>query len=168
MNLVGVKILVLFLLALIKLVSGLLPLAFSQALIVRKAKLFEQFVGVALCVGGGVLLATVFIHMIPETRESLDNAVAVGFLPDSHYAFAELFICLGFLLIYFIEAFVHRFFQGKAGGGHGHSHGMPRMEQHELKDNNHAVGMDNAGFVGEMDGVSTIKSQANLRGNSAK
>ena len=27
-----------------------------------------------LCVGGGVLLATVFVHMLPEVRESLENA----------------------------------------------------------------------------------------------
>ena len=27
-----------------------------------------------LCVGGGVLLATVFVHMLPEVRESLENS----------------------------------------------------------------------------------------------
>ena len=36
---------------------------------------------VALCVGAGVLLSTVFIHMIPETRESLDLAANLGYLP---------------------------------------------------------------------------------------
>ena len=36
---------------------------------------------VALCVGAGVLLSTVFIHMIPETRESLDIAAELGYLP---------------------------------------------------------------------------------------
>ena len=169
MDLVGAKILVLFLLGLIKLVSGLLPLLFSQALISRKAKLFDKFVGVALCLGGGVLLATVFIHMLPETRESLDNAAGSGYLPaDSHYAFAELFVCLGFLLIYFIEAFVHRFFNGG-----GHSHGLPPLdrgssyktrapgEQVEMNGGN-GVGVDNGGFVTELDGIGAVK------GHSAK
>ena len=30
--------------------------------------------GGVLCVGGGVLLATVFVHMLPEVRESLNTA----------------------------------------------------------------------------------------------
>ena len=31
-----------------------------------------------LCIGGGVLLATVFIHMIPEVREQLELAKKQG------------------------------------------------------------------------------------------
>ena len=155
-------------------VSGLLPLLFSQALINRKAKIFDKFVGLTLCIGGGVLLATVFIHMIPETRESLDNAAGAGYLPDSHYAFAELFVCLGFMFIYFIEAFVHRFFQGGSGG---HSRGIPIAESqtfprtkgeiHELKDSSGGTGMDNAGFVSELDVVGTVKGNPSLRNHSA-
>ena len=34
-----------------------------------------------LCVGGGVLLATVFVHMIPEVRESLETARKLGMKP---------------------------------------------------------------------------------------
>ena len=34
----------------------------------------EKFMSGMLCVGGGVLLATVFIHMIPEVRESFETA----------------------------------------------------------------------------------------------
>ena len=31
-----------------------------------------------LCVGGGVLLATVFVHMLPEVRESLENSAKIA------------------------------------------------------------------------------------------
>ena len=37
-----------------------------------------------LCVGGGVLLATVMIHMIPEVRESLETAKKARKLNNGH------------------------------------------------------------------------------------
>ena len=49
-----------------------------------------------LCFGGGVLLATAILHMLPEIRESM---------PD----YAELLFSCGFLLLYFIDEFVHYF-----------------------------------------------------------
>ena len=49
-----------------------------------------------LCIGGGVLLSTVFIHMLKEVRESMDRAMALGMLPkEADYPFAELIICMG-------------------------------------------------------------------------
>ena len=45
------------------------------------ARVVDTVLAVALCVGAGVLLSTVFIHMVPETRESLDIAAAQGYLP---------------------------------------------------------------------------------------
>ena len=49
-----------------------------------------------LCIGGGVLLATVFIHMMKEVRESMARARHMGMLPqDADYPFAELIICMG-------------------------------------------------------------------------
>ncbi len=85
-----------------------------------------------LCVGGGVLLATVFVHMIPEVRESLETARKLGYTGeidphdghDEHdhgYPLAELVVCAGFFIIYLIEALVHRVFG--LDGVDGHSHG---------------------------------------------
>ena len=49
-----------------------------------------------LCVGGGVLLSTVFIHMLPEVRDSMDRAKVVGMInTEADYPFAELIICMG-------------------------------------------------------------------------
>ena len=56
-----------------------------------------------LCIGGGVLLSTVFIHMLKEVRESMDRAMVMGMLPkEADYPFAELIICMGksFKLLY--------------------------------------------------------------------
>ena len=49
-----------------------------------------------LCFGGGVLLATVMMHMLGEVRESLEIATEKGKLPkDLEYPFAELMVGLG-------------------------------------------------------------------------
>ena len=49
-----------------------------------------------LCIGGGVLLSTVFIHMLKEVRESMDKATEMGMLPmEADYPFAELILCMG-------------------------------------------------------------------------
>ena len=66
-NLLGTKILVLLLLGLLKLASGLAPI-FLKPWIKDKhgAKWVDKLTGIVLCFGGGVLLATVFVHMVPE------------------------------------------------------------------------------------------------------
>ena len=55
------------------------------------------FSGLTLCFGGGVLLATVLLHMLKEVREVLEGAFAKGALPESleEYPFAELMVGAG-------------------------------------------------------------------------
>jgi hypothetical protein len=54
------------------------------------------FTGIVLCFGGGVLLSTVFIHMVREVRESLERATIMGMnLVEMEFPFAELLICMG-------------------------------------------------------------------------
>ena len=88
-----------------------------------------------LCVGGGVLLATVFMHMIPEVRESLESARKANNPElDEHdhgYPIAELVICAGFFVIYLIEAAVNRFFGIEHG--HGHSHGISKVRNRHFQ-----------------------------------
>ena len=49
-----------------------------------------------LCFGGGVLLATVLMHMLREVRESIERAVNFGMIPGvAEYPFAELMVGLG-------------------------------------------------------------------------
>lgn len=55
--------------------------------------------------GGGVLLATCFAHLLPEVRESLTDQ-----LKDyCRIPLAELIVCLGFFLVYFVEESVKHF-----------------------------------------------------------
>jgi len=214
-----VKVIVLILLALIKLGSGLLPVLLDKVLQVKKVKWLEKFMSGMLCVGGGVLLSTVFVHMIPEVRESFelaqkDNCLTTndtdspsklspclspwvfegklhksciktkdgrrtywcptelnidgqfisgssdwGYcdlrkckLPDDHahhhehhdhgYPMAELVLCLGFFIIYLIEALVHRIF----GLEHGHSHQLPAQNTNKNLKTEVENGVDNMAF----------------------
>ena len=62
-----------------------------------------------LCFGGGVLLATALLHILPEVREGLEveqRKLGLNCL-------AELVLCSGFFLVYLLEELVHfllRFF----------------------------------------------------------
>ena len=55
-------------------------------------------------------------------RESLERASNMGMMPSAllelEYPFAELLLCVGFLLILLIESVVHKMFGG--AGQHGH------------------------------------------------
>ncbi|TRY76385.1 hypothetical protein TCAL_02719 [Tigriopus californicus] len=144
MELIGTKVTAMILLGLLKLGCGLLPIFLVKVLHFKKTSTMDKFMGIILCIGGGVLLSTVFIHMIPEVRESLAHAGDLGYMPDAHYAFAELIICLGFFLVYGVEALVHRFI-----GGHGHSHGVTMGSQVVVESRNSMElrqGVDNGGF----------------------
>ena len=144
MNLIYVKVFVLILLIIIKSAAGLCPLLLNKILGVKKGKYLDRFMNGILCIGGGVLMATVFVHMIPEVREGFDRAKNDGYFQgDFHYPLAEVVVCLGFFAIYGIEAFVHKIF-GFSSSGHGHTHGIP-------PNNNLENGHDNPTFNDEVD-----------------
>ena len=107
-----------------------------------------------LCIGGGVLLCTVFVHMIPEVRENIESARKLGVWggADDHdghddhehdhaYPLAELIVCAGFFIIYFIEASVNKVF-GLQGHAHGHGHKHPEKGPNVAENG----GIENLGF----------------------
>jgi zinc transporter 1/2/3 len=123
MELVSTKILVLTLLGVIRLFFGLLPLkitnklklwgesGLSVELVEQRRARVDTAISLCLCFGGGVLLATCFIHMIPEVRESLEVVKRSGssvISHDTNFPFAEFLICCGFFLVYVIEEIAHR------------------------------------------------------------
>ena len=65
------KIIVMLLLGVIKLGSGLAPIFLMKTMMKKNHWLMKKFIGSVLCFGGGVLLSTVFIHILPEVREYL-------------------------------------------------------------------------------------------------
>lgn len=60
-----------------------------------------------LCFGAGVLLATTFLHLLPEVAAEVLYLKSTGQLPDSSLHFAEIFMMTGFFVIYLIEEIIH-------------------------------------------------------------
>lgn len=54
--------------------------------------------------GGGVLLCTTFLHLLPEVAETFEE---LNYTPDMEIHYAELLMCVGFFVMYFVEECVH-------------------------------------------------------------
>ena len=70
-NPLTVKVAALSLLGILRLIAGLSPLMFSGTLKSWGRRRVDVATSLALCFGGGVLLASCMLHMIPEVRESM-------------------------------------------------------------------------------------------------
>jgi len=123
---VGSKILVMLLLGSFSMILGFIPMKLgnwfkNQDGSPRHGTIFSSL----LCYGGGVLLATSLIHMLPEIRETFEGA---DIWPEGqeHLPLAEIMLAVGFFLIYFIEEFVHTTCDSKL---HGHNHEEPQCEE---------------------------------------
>lgn len=98
------KLFVFALLTILRLISGLCPLVISRK-IKRKYGMdnvktwIDKSVSGCMDFSGGILLATCFIHMIPEVREELMKGL------DDKYQFpyAETLVCIGFFTVFVIE-----------------------------------------------------------------
>ncbi|XP_050315100.1 zinc transporter ZIP1-like isoform X2 [Anthonomus grandis grandis] len=64
----------------------------------------NQYVQMLLGFGGGVLLCTTFLHLLPEVNETFEG---LNLTPNMEIHYAELLMCLGFFLMYFVEECVH-------------------------------------------------------------
>ena len=106
MDVEGTKYLTMFLLGIVPLILGFLPLKVGKQFYNNDKPWKRTFTSVLLCYGGGLLLATASIHILPEVRETLEKADYV-WLKDR--PFGEIFTAIGFFIIYFIEEFVHYF-----------------------------------------------------------
>lgn len=82
--------------------AGMLPACFSESARQRHPLLLSCL----LCFGGGVLLSTSLVHMLPETREHLPE-------------YTELTLCIGFFLVYLVDELSHLFY---TGASHRHTH----------------------------------------------
>lgn len=108
LSVAGTKAVALVTMAIITLIFSMLPLYVRNLLKGRlEGKKAQAALSACLCFGGGVLLATVFLHLIPEARLLTQRALDNHFLPHTNYPIAELIICGGFFIIYIIEHVVH-------------------------------------------------------------
>lgn len=70
-------------------------------------------VSLLLAFGGGVLLCTTFLHLLPEVKENVEALQASGDLPEFGFHFAELLMCIGFFTMYLIEQCVHAYLHSR-------------------------------------------------------
>ncbi|XP_075166017.1 zinc transporter ZIP3-like [Haematobia irritans] len=66
--------------------------------------------------GGGVLLATTFIHLLPEVQEVVEHLQECGNIGETRFALAETLMCAGFFLMYLIEECVHSYLHRHKSG----------------------------------------------------
>ncbi|KAK8779371.1 hypothetical protein V5799_019287 [Amblyomma americanum] len=96
------------------LVSGLLPIWLIKRLSV--ARWGNKAFAFLVCIGGGVLFATSFLHLLPEVREGFEKL-------STEFPVTEAVVCLGFLAVYALEEIVHACLgHSHHASDHGHSH----------------------------------------------
>jgi zinc transporter 1/2/3 len=76
-----------------------------------------------LCFGGGALLCTTFLHMLPEVREVITDLQGEGKIAETSFHLPELIMCCGFFTMYLIEELVHLYLHW-----HGDSKGVSKVD----------------------------------------
>lgn len=66
-------------------------------------------VNILLCFGGGVLIATTFLHLLPDISMTIDWLKQEGLISDMGFSLPELLMMAGFFLIYLVEEIVHNY-----------------------------------------------------------
>lgn len=121
-NLLIAKVTAMLVLFTASMVCGLIPFKLSQWLKwsetmgngkSAKGNFTGNIISMLLAFGGGVLLCTTFLHMLPEVIENIQVLQANNQMPNFmgiesiHYG--ELLMCIGFFTMYLVEEVVHIF-----------------------------------------------------------
>ncbi|XP_047532497.1 zinc transporter ZIP1 [Vanessa atalanta] len=114
MDLTTAKAISMLVLGLGSFIVGMIPACISQ----NARQRHPLLISCLLCFGGGVLLSTSLLHMLPEARENL---------PD----YADLLLCAGFFLVYVVDEIVH-FFYGTKESERGHMRNYGTVEETSL------------------------------------
>lgn len=59
--------------------------------------------------GGGVLLCTTFLHLLPEVKENIEELQNDGTLPELRFHLAEFLTCMGFFAMFLVEEVIHSY-----------------------------------------------------------
>lgn len=120
-------------------------------------------VNILLCFGGGVLLATTFLHLLPEISHTIDALIEDGMIPDMGLNLAEVLMMMGFFLIYLIEELVHFYL-------HRYQHKKKKASEHETKEAEAAADYESKTDVGEafMRGINARSSAVMNRFSEAR
>lgn len=69
----------------------------------------STIISMLLAFGGGVLLATTFLHLLPEVRSTINELQNAHLLAETTFPLPEFLMCIGFFTIYFVSELVHTY-----------------------------------------------------------
>lgn len=96
-------------LCLTSLTLGLLPIKLQKWFKWDNNPKGNSYVSMLLAFGGGVLLCTTFLHLLPEVAENIEELQQEDHIPEQSFHLAELLMCIGFFTMYFVEECVHNY-----------------------------------------------------------
>ncbi|WAR14773.1 S39A3-like protein [Mya arenaria] len=90
--------------------SGTLSILTVKCLISKfgSSSKLKRAISLLNCFSGGVFFATSILDLLPEARESMEEAIK-HYDFHTHYPLSELLLCIGFFLILTVEHFAHMF-----------------------------------------------------------
>jgi zinc transporter 1/2/3 len=100
------------LLFVISMTSGLIPLLvgrFFNWSDPNRDPRTNLLVSSLLSFGGGALLCTTFMHLLPEIDENIAHLQGEGMMPNWPFSITNLLMSLGFFIIYLVEEIVHAY-----------------------------------------------------------
>lgn len=92
--------------------SGLIPFALSKCFNwsdPNRDPRTNLVISSLLSFGGGALLCTTLIHLLPEIDVTIADLQADGILPSWEFSLANLLMAIGFFIIYLVEEIVHAY-----------------------------------------------------------
>lgn len=95
------------------LTMGLIPLKLTSLFKWNGNPKNNVYIQMLLAMGGGVLLTTTFLHLLPEVAENIQELQEEGSLPELPFHLAELLMCAGFFIMYLVEELVHSWIHKK-------------------------------------------------------
>lgn len=105
----GITMLVLFVLSM---GSGILPMMLTKYFNwsdPNRDPRANLLVSSLLSFGGGALLATTIMHLLPEIDEIIKSLQHEGALPELDFSLTNLLMAVGFFIIYMVEELVHAY-----------------------------------------------------------
>lgn len=108
----------------------------------------EFLLSLTLAFGGGVLVSTTFLHLLPEVREGFETLTELGKLPKKlPISGPELIMCIGFFIMYVTEHLVHKYLHNR---------------HHKTKRDNKEIEMFDRSITNELGLPPSTNSKANL------
>lgn len=94
-------------------VLGLIPLSLRRRRRLRSTPKSGLILSLLLAFGGGALLCTTFLHLLPEVREAVEDLQKDGVMIQTDFHLPELIMCCGFFAMYLVEELVHLYMHSR-------------------------------------------------------